>query len=823
LKSKENPTKIYRINSFNEKWRTSMGKFNLFHLPLKVLFVFTLIISLLPVNTSFGSTGTTVPGVISTNTTWTKQGSPYILPGGAIINPNVTLTIEPGVEVIGPYGKMIDVQGKLKAIGTPEERIILRDIYVNGWDWSNQSIHLEYTNLFHESFKGGLLITSSNRDVILRHNRFSNGSVKITPKYSDVYIENNFFTNDSTLNITNGKTKVYVRDNTFKNVGNSEADVSIISRDPDGNLPNVELNRNNFLGQFKLGVKLDGFNSIVFNGLNNYWGTTSLVNIDNKILESNNKLNIETIAYKPFNNGFEYGLLESPIVHSVGDNAPFVRGLTDTDSKVSIYNGSELIGQGWSAFNGEFNIGIPLQIAGAKLNVSVLDSYGRTNNNITVTVQDQTVPIAPVVNEISDLTTNVTGMAEPGSSIFIKKGTEIIGSTVVSSDGKFEVLIEQQAVGSVLTVYSKDAVGHTSGSVSMMVLDRNPPLKPILTTVDVTDRTSVISGNAEKGNHIFIEVISKSRNEVVSGMVNSDGTFSITIPIPKAGSNLKITAKDVAGNPSESVLVPVRDVTPPVIRHISPLTDQSKTVNGLSEPGSVISLKLNGTEIGSTIANSDGTFLMEIVPQQFGTELEMTATDATGNVSEVHRMTIGKISTFTDLKSNHRFYEEINYLLGREVITGYQDGTFRPSDTVTRAQAAIMIGRALGLNGEKRDSGFKDVGISSAASGYISSAVERGIITGFNDDTYRPNAPVTRAQMAIFIARAFNLKEEAKVSFTDVPKGSASYVYIQRILAAGITTGYAGGIYKPEGKLIRSDFSAFMARALDDQFKIAVK
>jgi hypothetical protein len=58
------------------------------------------------------------------------------------------------------------------------------------------------------------------------------------------------------------------------------------------------------------------------------------------------------------------------------------------------------------------------------------------------------------------------------------------------------------------------------------------------------------------------------------------------------------------------------------------------------------------------------------------------------------------------------------------------------------------------------------------------------------------------------------------ISFTDVSKGSTSYVYIQRILADGITTGYTNETYRPEGKLIRSDFSAFMARALDDKFKV---
>ncbi|TXC81597.1 S-layer homology domain-containing protein [Metabacillus litoralis] len=52
----------------------------------------------------------------------------------------------------------------------------------------------------------------------------------------------------------------------------------------------------------------------------------------------------------------------------------------------------------------------------------------------------------------------------------------------------------------------------------------------------------------------------------------------------------------------------------------------------------------------------------------------------------------------------------------------------------------------------QRDTKFKDVDKSSVASGYIASAVEEGIISGFLDNTYRPNEPVTRAQMAIFVS-----------------------------------------------------------------------
>ena len=172
-------------------------------------------------------------------------------------------------------------------------------------------------------------------------------------------------------------------------------------------------------------------------------------------------------------------------------------------------------------------------------------------------------------------------------------------------------------------------------------------------------------------------------------------------------------------------------------------------------------------------------------------------------------------ATFKDVSSNYTFSREVNYLTGKGIISGYPDGTFRPNESVTRAAAAIMIGRALGLDGTQRKTKFPDVGASSVASGYIQSAVEAGIISGFTDGTFRPSETVTRGQLAIFLSRAFNLKETTSVTFTDVSTSSAAYPYIGKLLAAKITTGYPDNTYRPNVKVTRGQFSAFMARALN--------
>lgn len=64
---------------------------------------------------------------------------------------------------------------------------------------------------------------------------------------------------------------------------------------------------------------------------------------------------------------------------------------------------------------------------------------------------------------------------------------------------------------------------------------------------------------------------------------------------------------------------------------------------------------------------------------------------------------------FPDVKDSNRFHKEIQYLLGEGVIAGFKDGHFRPKENVTRGQAAIMIGKALGYSAEVQNTQFKDV------------------------------------------------------------------------------------------------------------------
>lgn len=187
----------------------------------------------------------------------------------------------------------------------------------------------------------------------------------------------------------------------------------------------------------------------------------------------------------------------------------------------------------------------------------------------------------------------------------------------------------------------------------------------------------------------------------------------------------------------------------------------------------------------------------------------------TGSVSSA------KAEGFTDVTATYKFYEHINYLASQGIIKG-KDGRFAPEDVVTRAEAAVMIARALKLPTGNRATIFSDVSSSSFASGAIQSANDEGIIKGYTDGSFKPDVTVTRGEMAIFLTRAFKLTEEEPMTFTDVPVSSAGYAYIPKIIAAGITQGYSETSFEPNKPVTRAQFSAFLARATNESLRLTV-
>ena len=147
---------------------------------------------------------------------------------------------------------------------------------------------------------------------------------------------------------------------------------------------------------------------------------------------------------------------------------------------------------------------------------------------------------------------------------------------------------------------------------------------------------------------------------------------------------------------------------------------------------------------------------------------------------------------------------------------------FCPQDPVTRAQMAAFIIRALEgeptTDCDPNNPPFPDVDPNLPVCKYIKRLSELEITTGYSDGTYRPYNTVTRAQMATFIVRAKEGEPptdycDTGSPFPDVPANSPTCKYIKRFFELGITTGYPDGTYRPGNTVIRRQMAAFLDRA----------
>lgn len=175
-------------------------------------------------------------------------------------------------------------------------------------------------------------------------------------------------------------------------------------------------------------------------------------------------------------------------------------------------------------------------------------------------------------------------------------------------------------------------------------------------------------------------------------------------------------------------------------------------------------------------------------------------------ISEIESEAAG---SFKDVSTNHRAYKEINYLAVGNIVSGTLAGYFHPGKVVTRGEAAAMVGRALSLNGRKRPTQFSDVGELYFASGYIQSAVEAGVLSGYKDGSFKPGKTVDRGEMAVMISKAFDYE------FGGTLSGAA-----HALLSRGISQGKADGTFGADESIIRADFAVFLARAINYKLRI---
>ncbi|MGG4106862.1 Ig-like domain-containing protein [Paenibacillus lautus] len=164
--------------------------------------------------------------------------------------------------------------------------------------------------------------------------------------------------------------------------------------------------------------------------------------------------------------------------------------------------------------------------------------------------------------------------------------------------------------------------------------------------------------------------------------------------------------------------------------------------------------------------------------------------------------------SFADI-SGHWAEVRIKEAVREGIVTGYPDETFKPGNTVTRAEFSLMLMNALKSTDAGAELIFTDTAwIGDWAKKAVSQAVQAGIIRGYQDGSFRPNAKMTRVEMAAMIAKALKLstKDIPTTSFTDdkaIPAWAKSSV--EALKELGIVKGKGADEFNPSAQTTRAE------------------
>ena len=150
-------------------------------------------------------------------------------------------------------------------------------------------------------------------------------------------------------------------------------------------------------------------------------------------------------------------------------------------------------------------------------------------------------------------------------------------------------------------------------------------------------------------------------------------------------------------------------------------------------------------------------------------------------------------------------------------LLGYEDGTVRPNGSISRAEVATVLFRLLKddvrMQNLTKDNAYSDVSDTAWYAAAVSTLSKMGVISGYPDGTFRPNAPITRAEFAAMIARFDETAKSADTPFTDI-SGHWAENAIGKAYGNGWVEGSSKMVFCPESNLTRAETATLLNRVL---------
>lgn len=175
---------------------------------------------------------------------------------------------------------------------------------------------------------------------------------------------------------------------------------------------------------------------------------------------------------------------------------------------------------------------------------------------------------------------------------------------------------------------------------------------------------------------------------------------------------------------------------------------------------------------------------------------------------------------FTDVNEGDWFYDVVLYAYDNGLMTGVSATEFAPNQTTTRGMIVSMLARLEGVTSAE-DAGFADVADNDWYATAVNWAASVGVVNGYEDDTFRPNAPITREQMAAILYNYADYKGydvSARADLSDYADAASISSWAEDVLswanAEGLINGMTATTIDPQGATTRAQTAAMFERFL---------
>ncbi|MGE6257089.1 Ig-like domain-containing protein [Heyndrickxia sporothermodurans] len=319
------------------------------------------------------------------------------------------------------------------------------------------------------------------------------------------------------------------------------------------------------------------------------------------------------------------------VVNPVNDKSTEITGTAEAGADVELYIDEKLIQSTKADSNGKYSFAITPLKAGAKVTVKAIRSSGKSDSK-TVTVEDKTPP-ALTINPVSDKSTVVTGTTEAGAKVELYLNNQLIQSKTADSQGNYSFTISKQKAGVTVKVTAIDSAGNRE-TKTVIVEDKTPPS---LAINQVTDKSTKVTGKTEAKATVKLYVNGKLQQTKIA---SANGSYSFTIKKQKAGTKIKISVSDKAGNVASKTITVVDRTSPSLT--INQITDKSTKVTGKTEAKATVKLYVNGKLQQTKTANTKGSYTFTIKKPKAGAKIKVTAADKAKNITTKTTIVIDK-------------------------------------------------------------------------------------------------------------------------------------------------------------------------------------